>query len=72
MSIFFVIFAAILLIAVIVGLRELRTQGFPRGSAQLDFGPDGDSDLRAHVADHSIHCDHDGGHCDFGGGDGHH
>jgi len=38
MNIFFVIFAAIQLLAVVAGLRELRREGLPRGSAQLDTG----------------------------------
>ena len=72
MNIFFIIFAAVLLLAVGVGLRDLRREGIPRGSAQLEFGPDGSFDLHIPDSDHGGHCDYDGGHCGFDGGGGHH
>jgi hypothetical protein len=74
MDILFVIFAAILLIALVSGVRELRSQGLPQGSGQMDFGADGGSDLLTDGASHTVHCDHgaDGGHGGFDGGGGHH
>jgi hypothetical protein len=75
MSIFFVIFAAILLIAIVVGVRELRSQGLPRGAAQVDIGVEGGTDFHADGSPHATNCDfgsHDGGHCGFDGGGEHH
>jgi hypothetical protein len=75
MSIFFVLFAVLLLLAVVAGIRELRSQGLPRGAAQVDIGVEDGTDFHGDGSAHATNCDfgsHDGGHCGFDGGSGHH